>query len=152
MGGGSGMLPHIVSVNVSKGGIPKSPVSAVQVYATGLEGDGHDHEKHYRLEQAVCLQDIEKLDELRREGYVLYPGATGENLTVSHLNVNALAIGTVLEFPSGLKIQLTKVRTPCYVLDAISPQLKENMIGRCGMYAKVISPGPVNEYDIVKIL
>ncbi len=89
--------PKVVSINISKGGIPKFPVDSVRVQKSGLEGDGHNHEKHYRLEQAVSLQDVERLEEFHRKGYPLYPGATGENLTVQNLNVNNLPLGTILE-------------------------------------------------------
>ena len=132
---------NIVAINISKGGIPKQPLPKVMVGIEGLEGDGHNHEKHRTPIQAVCLQDIEKLEELNREGYNLVPGATGENLTVRGLNVNALPLGTILQFDNGVVLQLTKIRKPCYVLDAISPRLKEDIIGRCGIYAKVLQEG-----------
>jgi MOSC domain-containing protein YiiM len=60
---------------------------------------------------------------------------------VRGLNVNALPLGTVLQFSNGVVLELTKVRKPCYVLDAISPRLKEDIIGRCGTYAKVLREG-----------
>ncbi|MCA9407315.1 MAG: MOSC domain-containing protein [Candidatus Omnitrophica bacterium] len=144
--------PRIVAINISKGGIPKYPVNQISVKVSGLEGDGHNHQKHYRLEQAVCLQDLEKLDELRCEGYPLFPGTTGENITVKDLHVNELTLGTVIEFSGGLQIELTKVRKPCYVLDEINPQLKEDIVGRCGMYAKVLREGVLSLDNTIKVL
>ena len=144
--------PYIVSINTSKGGIPKLPVDSVKVLAAGLEGDGHNHEKHYRAIQAVSLQDMEKLEELQSEGYSLNPGSTGENLTVKNLDINSLAIGTILEFPQGLCIELTKVRQPCYVLDTINPKLKDDIVGRCGMYAKVLQEGMIQRGDVIKVV
>ncbi len=143
-------LAHIVSINVSSGGIPKLPQPNIRVEASGLEGDGHNHEKHRTPLQAVCLQDIEKLEELAQEGYNLGLGATGENLTVRGLNVNTLPVGTVLEFSNGVKLELTKVRKPCYVLDAINPRLKEDIIGRCGIYAKVLRPGTFTQGETIR--
>lgn len=142
--------PYIISINISSGGIPKRPVDTVYVTKSGLEGDGHNHEKHYRPEQAVCLQDIEMLDQLRGEGYPLYAGTTGENLTVRNINVNSLPLGTILEI-SGVIIEISKVRKPCYVLDSINLKLKEDIIGRCGMYAKVLKEGIISVGDIIKI-
>lgn len=132
---------QIVSINISPGGIPKFPQEKILVLQDGLQGDGHNHEKHRTPFQAVCLQDIEKLEELNTEGYQLIPGATGENLTVKGLHVNSLPLGTRLHFSNGVVLELTKVRKPCYVLDAINPRLKEDIIGRCGIYAKVICEG-----------
>ena len=133
--------PRVIAINISSGGIPKRPVVRARVTASGLEGDGHNHAKHYRPEQAVSLQDIERLAELRHEGFPLHCGATGENVDVCHLNVNALPLGTVLRFSGGVEIELSKVRTPCYVLDAIDPRLKTAILGRCGMYGRVLREG-----------
>ncbi len=142
----------IIAINISKGGIPKQPLPKVMVGVEGLEGDGHNHEKHRTPFQAVCLQDIEKLEELNREGYRLDPGTTGENLTVRGLNVNTLPLGTVLQFSNGVVLELTKVRKPCYVLDAISPRLKEDIIGRCGTYAKVLREGTFMQGETITVI
>ena len=132
---------RVVAINISKGGIPKWPVESVHITFAGLKGDGHNHSKHYRPEQAVSLQDIEKLAELRHEGYALSCGMTGENINVGGMDVNGLPLGTVLRFSRGVELEISKVRHPCYVLDSIHPQLKEVIVGRCGMYARVIKEG-----------
>ena len=137
----SEQIPKVVSINISQGGIPKRPIDAVRISFAGLEGDGHNHAKHYRPEQAVSFQDIEKLAELREEGYALFCGTTGENINVCNLDVNALPVGTILSFAGGVQLEISKVRHPCYVLDAIDPRLKEVIAGRCGMYARVIKEG-----------
>ncbi len=152
MGNPLDQFPHLVAICISSGGIPKRPISSVRISTTGLESDGHHHEKHDRPSQAVCLQDIEKLDELQAEGYPLYCGTTGENLTVGNLNVNALPVGTILEFSGGLVIRLTKVRQPCYVLDAINPKLKEAIIGRCGYYAEVVKEGILKAGETIHVV
>lgn len=145
-------LPQVISINVSGGGIPKYPVESVLIKEGGLQGDGHNHEKHYRPIQAVSLQDIEKLVELKKSGYKLYAGATGENLTVSNLDVNHLPLGTRLRFSGGVEIELSKVRQPCYVLDSIDPQLKSDILGRCGYYAKVIKEGTLSVFETIQVL
>ncbi len=142
--------PIILSINISKGGIPKKPIQSIRLDIDGFDGDGHNHEKHRTPLQAVCLQDIEKLNELCNEGYLLDAGTTGENLTMRDLNVNYLPIGTILRFSSGVLLELTKVRKPCYVLDAINPKLKEDIVGRCGMYAKVLHEGTLMIGDRVE--
>lgn len=139
-----GMLsgPGIVEeICVSSGGIPKRVVPWARVTLQGLNGDGHNHEKHNRLTQAVCLQDAELLRDLREEGFALVSGTIGENLTVRNLRVQKMPVGTILEFSGGVALELTKERQPCFVLDAIHPQLKEAIKGRCGFYAKVVREG-----------
>ncbi|VAW19961.1 hypothetical protein MNBD_BACTEROID05-751 [hydrothermal vent metagenome] len=135
------MNPQVISINISDGGIPKYPKDSIQITKAGLFGDKHNHEKHYRVIQAVSIQDIEKLTELKEDGYDLLPGATGENLTVQNLNVNNLEVGALLKFSGGVVLKLSKVRKPCYVLDSIDPKLKEDIDGRCGMYAEVVKEG-----------
>lgn len=142
---------YILSINISTGGIPKNPVNSVRVNKSGLEGDGHNHDKHRNPIQAVCLQDMEKLEEFNQKGYYLKSGATGENLTVHHLNVNSLPLGTILKFSGGVVLELSKVRKPCYVLDAIHPKLKEDIVGHCGMYAKVVQEGMMHVNEMIKI-
>jgi len=145
------LQPYVLSVNISPGGIPKLPVDSIPLTSLGLESDGHNHEKHGTPLQAVCLQDIEKLEELCAEGFDLNCGTTGENLTVRHLGVNELPLGTILEFSGGVVLELTKVRKPCYVLDAIDPRLKEVIIGRCGLYAKVLKEGIFKKGETIRV-
>ena len=144
-------IPKVISINVSKGGVPKIPVKEVYVSESGLDGDGHNHEKHYRPTQAVCIQDIERLNELSALGYPLGPGTAGENLTVEGLHINSLPIGTILEFSGGLILEITRSRPTCYVMDQIHPRLKEDATDRHGMYAKVNRPGNLSLGERIKV-
>lgn len=134
---------RIIAVCISPGGIPKTPVPEAQLVATGLVGDGHEHEKHVRPHRAVLIQDVEKLEELTGEGFALAPGILGENLTVRGLGVQRLAPGTRLRFEDGPLIELSEPRRPCYVLDQIDPRLQTAVAGRCGYLARVIEHGRV---------
>ena len=147
----STVLPQVVAVCISSGGIPKLRQSSVQVTAAGLAGDGHNHAKHNTPLQAVCLQDQEVLEDLRQEGFAVASGVIGENVTVRHLHVNRLPVGTILEFSGGVVLELTKERKPCYVLDAIGPRLKEVIIGRCGFYGKVVREGFINAGETIQV-
>ncbi len=142
----------VLSVNISDGGIPKLPVEVGEVTTDGLVGDAHDHEKHITPNQAICIIDQEDLDDLREEGYNLPPGATGENLTVRNLNADDLNIGDRLCFSGGLELEITKMRKPCFVLDAIDPNLKETIKGRCGCYGKVITTGQIRAGEKIDTL
>ena len=146
------MLPRIISINISKGGIPKLPVHSIHVTMLGLQGDEHNHTKHYNPLQAVCIQDIEKLNELNQNDYALSPGKAGENLTVANLHVNSLPIGTLLQFSGGILLEISKVRKPCYVMDAIHPQLKVVALGRHGMYAKVLREGILKVGETIQVM
>lgn len=145
-------VPYVLSINISPGGIPQLPVDSIEVSFSGLKGDGHNHAKHYDPIQAICLQDIEQLEGLNLKGYALIPGAGGENLTVRHLHVNGLPLGTVLQFSGGVVVAISKVRKPCYVMDAIHPQLKADALGRHGVYAKVLREGIVKTNEPITII
>jgi len=145
------MSIEIISINISQGGIPKRPVKEVYVKQSGLEGDEHNHEKHYRPTQAVCIQDIEKLSELSALGYPLEPGTAGENLTTKNLHVNSLPIGTRLTFSGGVVLEITRVRPTCYVMDQINSQLKEDANNRHGMYAKVLTQGHLKVGETIRV-
>ena len=52
-----------------------------------------------------------------------------------------MPIGTILEFSEGVKLEITRVRPTCYVMDQIDPKLKDDADGCHGMYAKVLNEG-----------
>ena len=132
---------EVVAVCISPGGIPKTPVESAAVTVDGLEGDGHEHDKHWKPERAVSIQDLEILEELETEGYAVAPGVVGENLTVRGLNVQKLSPGNRLVFEGGPVLELTAPRKPCFVLDAVHPQLQHVIVGRCGFMARVRQVG-----------
>ncbi len=144
--------PRVISVNRSSGGIPKRPIERGQVTEAGLLGDAHDHEKHRTPLQAISVIDMEDLEDLEAEGFDVFPGATGENLTVRGLSVDELAVGDRLELSGGTLLELSKRRQPCYVLDAIDPRLKTAIRNRCGFYARVIRGGAVAAGETVRVL
>lgn len=138
---------HIESINTSPGGIPKRPHSTRFISWAGLEGDGHNHAKHGSPQQAVCMIDGEIVEDLGLE-----PGALGENLTLHGAAIQTRGLGDRLRFAGGLELEITKVRTPCYVLDSISPDLKHTMWNRIGMYAKVLHEGAVAHGESFEVL
>jgi MOSC domain-containing protein YiiM len=143
--------PYVLAVNTSAGGIPKIPAAAGFVSQTGIVGDGHHHAKHVRPDRAVSLFDQEVLQQLIQEGFPLVPGAAGENLTVTGLNVQTMQPGTLLKI-GDVVLKLEQPRKPCYVLDAIDPQLKEAIVGRCGYMASVHREGLIRPGMAVEVI
>ncbi len=131
----------VVATCISAGGVPKEPVDRVEVTFDGLVGDGHAHEKHRRADRAVSIQDLELIEQLAAEGYTLAPGVMGENITVRGIGVQRLAPGDRLRFEGGPVLELASMRKPCYVLDAIHPDLKDAVVGRCGFLCRVLETG-----------
>ncbi|MEE2971690.1 MAG: MOSC domain-containing protein [Planctomycetota bacterium] len=146
-------MARIQSINVSPGGIPKVPLRRGEVVEAGVVGDGHDHEKHRTPLQAISLLDEELLDAVAEEsGLDLRPGSLGENLTVRGVGVQRLGAGDRLGIgEDGPVLEITRVRPPCYVLDAWSPDFKRTLWNRIGMYARVIRPGSAEPGDPVHL-
>ncbi len=142
----------VVAVSTSPGGIPKLPLKRAVITKGGVAGDSHAHDKHNRFDRALSLLDKEVIDALRSEGYPLVPGAIGENITVHGVGVQALAPGTRLQFSGGVEIELVEPRKPCYVLDAIHPDLKRAILGRCGYMARVLREGVLCPGEEVSVL
>lgn len=144
-------MAKILSVNISKGGIPKRPVELCAVTLEGLVGDKHDHEKHNSQDRAVSLMDQEILLQLIDEGYSLYPGAIGENLTVEELHVQSLEPGDRLSFSGGVELELVEARKPCFVLDSLGENLKIDIVGRSGYMARVVTEGTFERGETISV-
>jgi molybdopterin-guanine dinucleotide biosynthesis protein A len=145
-------LPLVTSINISPGGIPKLPISVADVTSDGIQGDGRAHAKHIKSTRAISLLDEHAMDQIRSEGYAVEPGAMGENLTVRGIDLQSLAPGTRLRFSCGVEIELVEPRKPCFVLDAIHPDLKNVVQGRFGYMARVVTEGVLRVGESIRVL
>ena len=76
------MTGHIVQINISPGGVPKRPIAEAEVTPEGIRGDSWAHPQiHGGPNQALLLITSEGIGELIAQGYPVFPGALGENLT-----------------------------------------------------------------------
>ncbi len=126
--------------------------------ASGIEGDGHrDLLNHGGPDKAVLMVAAELLDQLAAQGFPVYPGALGENLTVTGLDPQTWRAGQRYAIGSEAVIELTKLRTPCTNLYVYGRYIgKELYDAQCeagdftsphwahgGFYARVIHPGSI---------
>ncbi len=156
----------IVQINVSHGGVPKRPVSEAVVTPHGIQGDSWAHPQiHGGPRKALLILCAETVDELRAEGYPVFPGALGENLTVRGLNRQQLRSGQ--RYRAGeVWFELTTVRSPCSTLDVYGPSIKDALYdmnvksgdatsprwARGGFYAAVTRPGVLRPGDQVVLM
>ena len=104
---------RVEAVQVSRGGVPKRSVFEALVSPDGLGGDvQRDLRYHGGPDRAVVLFSIEVIRALQAEGHPIAPGSTGENLTVSGLDWNAVKPGLTLQIGEA-RIQVTRFATPC---------------------------------------
>ena len=108
------MAARIFQLNISSGGVPKLPVREAVVGTTGLVGDAQTHTKiHGGPMRAVCLYSLERILELQTEGHRIYPGAIGENITITGLPWPELAAGQRWAFGDEVILELVKQTDPC---------------------------------------
>jgi MOSC domain-containing protein YiiM len=160
----AGSCGLIASINVSHpGGVPKRPIDRTTITARGLVGDGQRTKEpvHGGPEKAVCLYAVEQIGRVNADGHHLYPGAIGENLTLSGLDLGALQVGDRLRIgdtATGPVIQLSSPADPC---KNIAGSFEDWRIARVShkvrpedsrWYARVLREGAVVTGDQIELL
>ena len=154
------MTGAIVQVSVSQGGIPKVEIASGELTESGVAGDSWRRPFHGGRRQAILLVAVEGIDELVAQGFPLFPGAMGENLTTRGLDRRDLRIGQRFRVGAA-EIELTRVRPPCTTLDVYGTGIQAAMYdaqtqagdfssskwGLSGFYAAVVEPGIVRAGD-----
>lgn len=160
------MTGSILQINISPGGIPKRAIAEGIVTAEGISGDCWAHpDIHGGANQALLLITSEGIDELIAQGFALYPGALGENLTTQGLDRRQMRPGQ--RYRTGeVVLELTKLRTPCATLDVYGPAIKQSIYdprvhaddvssprwGLSGFYARVVRGGLLRSRDIIELV
>ncbi|MEU8889823.1 MOSC domain-containing protein [Streptomyces sp. NPDC048442] len=107
----------------------------------GVEGDIHAGVtvKHRsRVAQDPTLPNLrqvhlihrELFDELHEEGFEVGPGALGENVTTSGIDLLALPVGTLLHLGDEAVVEVTGLRNPCLQIDHFQDGLLKRVVGR----------------------
>lgn len=157
------MTGSIIQINISPGGIPKRPVAEASVTPEGIAGDSWAHPQiHGGPDKAVLIITSEGIEELIVQGYPLFPGALGENLTTRGLDRRQVRVGQRYRAREAL-LEITKLRAPCATLDMYGPTLQKAVYdaqvkagdpssprwGLGGFYARVLKSGVLRPRDII---
>lgn len=152
-------MAHIFQINMSSGGVPKRPVAVAEVTDGGLTGDWQQNRRfHGGPDRALSLFALEHIVALQAEGHPIYPGATGENLTIAGLDWPSLKPGMRLRLGAEVEIELTSYVTPCRTIaaafrnEAFSEISEKLHPGRSRLYARVLHPGEIRVGDPVRIV
>jgi len=146
----------VAQLNVSGGGVPKTPVDQLEVNAAGVVGDHQDDRIHHgRPFQALCLYGLDVIEALQAEGHPVFPGAAGENVTIAGIDGKSLRPGTVVAIGDELRIELSAYAIPCkknaawFVDGDFRRMLHDLHPGWSRIYATVLHPGTVRTGDAV---
>jgi MOSC domain-containing protein YiiM len=136
---------RIVSIQLCPG--HREPMRLVSratlITGVGMEGDKHAEARSLRQ---LLLADKEALDAVG-----VSPGTIKENVTVEGLNVMGLPAGTQLRLGGNAVIKITNVCEPCFRMDEIRMGLKDELVGRRGMVARVIRGGTISVGDSITV-
>lgn len=151
-------MAHIFQINISEGGVPKFPIAKATITLHGIEGDKQRDKKHHGgSERALCIYSLEHILDLQAEGNSVYPGATGENITIAGLNWLELSPGDQLRLGDGVTIEITMHTTPCHNIQSyfwdgkISRISQKTHPGWSRFYARVLEPGNIQIGDKVTL-
>jgi MOSC domain-containing protein YiiM len=160
------MTGRVLQINVSRGGLPKRPISEGNLTFTGFEGDSWAHPQiHGGPDQTVLLIASEAIDAMRAKGYPVYAGALGENITTEGLDPAVWRAGQRYRVGEAM-IELTKVRAPCTSLNVYGPSIQNEIYDSLvkakdptsprwalsGFYARVVTPGLVFPGNIISLV
>ena len=146
----------LVSINTSKGGVPKRPRQSCLVTAGGLQGDRQrDLEYHGGPTRAVCLYSQDLIDALRAEGHPISAGTIGENFTLGGVPWSSMVPGAQLDVGE-VRLELTDYAVPCNNIAGsfhgrrmvrVSQKVHP---GWSRLYARVLKEGTVRVGDSVE--
>jgi MOSC domain-containing protein YiiM len=161
------MTGSVVQVSVSRGGVPKRKVEQAEFTPQGVAGDSYSHPSiHGGLQQAVLIISAEGTRELAAQGFALYPGALGENLTTAGIDRKQWRAGQRWRVGPDVILELTKLREPCKSIGVYGPGIQAAVFdtlanhgdpsspkwGLGGFYAAVVQAGIVRAGDEVRLL
>jgi MOSC domain-containing protein YiiM len=163
----------VVAVSCSPGhSFSKTPQLAIRLLAgLGIEGDAHagttvkhrsrvaQNPSQPNLRQ-VHLIGQELLDELTAKGFRVWPGAIGENITTSGLDLLHMPLRTRLGLGESAVVELTGLRNPCRQLDKFQSGLLAavlergedgRLILRAGVMGVVLAGGTICPGDPIAV-
>jgi MOSC domain-containing protein YiiM len=155
--------PIVVQISISQGGVPKRSVPSAEVTRGGIVGDRWQHPQiHGGPFKAILLMAAEGIEELLAQGFPVYPGALGENITTRGLDRRSLRLGQRYRV-GAVVIELSEIRVPCGTLNVYGKGIQAAMYdaqaragdsssprwGLSGFYASVVHAGVIHVGDAI---
>lgn len=150
---------RVYQLNISRGGVPKLPIAEAQVMTLGIAGDWQrDQRNHGGPDRALCLYTLEEIMRLQAEGHPIFPGSTGENVTLEGVPQEAILPGARLQIGAEVVIEVTSYATPCKEItasfaDGDFTRISDKMHpGESRVYARVLATGYIRAGEPVTLM
>jgi MOSC domain-containing protein YiiM len=159
------VVGKIVQINISSGGVPKRPIEEAHMTFDRVAGDDWRHKDiHGGPDRAVLMIAVETIEALQRDGYPVFNGALGENLTTRGIDYREIRYGDRFRIGTGVVLEVTKRRAPCRTLTVYGADIGKALFdkeanahdassvkwGQAGFYCKVIAEGVVRPGDTIE--
>ena len=149
------MTSTLLSINISKGGVPKLARPSCLVTSNGLAGDRQrDLEYHGGPLRAVSLYSQDLIEALQAEGHPISAGTIGENFTLKGVSWAEMIPGAKLDIGE-VRLELTDYAAPCNIIAASFRDRRSARVsqkahpGWSRLYARVLKEGTVRVGDPV---
>ncbi len=130
-------------------GVQKTAVGSVTFRENhGVEGDAHAGDWH----RQTSLLDAKDVATAREKLPDIAPGAFGENVVVSGLDLAACGLGTRLRLGGAVDLRISQIGKTCHTPCAIGRITGDCIMPRLGIFARVESGGSVRAGDDAEIL
>jgi MOSC domain-containing protein YiiM len=153
-------------------GFSKEPQGSIRLLeGLGVEGDAHagktaQHLYRKRLDPTapnlaqVHFLHAELFDEMAAQGFDLAPGAMGENVLTTGIDLITLPTGTIFRIGPDAIVEISGIRDPCKKIDALGQGLTKALFDRddvgqvvrkAGIMGVVVASGVITPGDTIVI-
>jgi MOSC domain-containing protein YiiM len=134
-----------ICISENRGTAKHEIEEAILVKDWGIQGDAHAGHWH----RQVSLLSYEKVEEFRKKGADIEPGAFGENLIVSGYDFRNLAVGTRFQCGEAV-LEMTQIGKECHSHCEIYKRMGECIMPREGVFAIVLHGGTIRKGDLLE--
>jgi MOSC domain-containing protein YiiM len=140
----------ILSIALSKKkGTRKIQVDdAIVLQDHGIQGDAHAGPWH----RQVSFLAAERIEECRSRGLDVTFGDFAENIATEGIDWKTVPIGTQVRLGERVLVEITQIGKECHNKCAIYYQAGDCIMPREGVFAKVLTGGPIRCDDPIEIL
>ena len=113
----------------------------------GIENDAHAGKWH----RQVSLISYEQIEDFKKRGAQVEPGAFGENVIVQGIDFKNLPVGTRFRC-NDVELEMTQIGKKCHSHCQIFHQVGDCIMPREGVFAKVLKGGSFKVGDEMEII